>query len=258
MQAFTQEEPEGSKDHSIFPRMPNYYIYEYEEKEFDYFDMPVDGKDEEKVRRVEGHKFFIRYMIKEGLKEAGAIQISRNYGNAIVKMGGMVVATQADERTTYKVNRRGKEIWAHMVPRSSDYELTIIECETMRQDVFAGELFASLEKDGHVALYINFDTGKDSITPESKPIIDQMVKMLKDHSKLEVIIEGHTDDTGDKEGNQILSEMRAAAVKDALIEYGIDQKRLEAVGCGRTKPIADNHTDEGRAKNRRVEIVKKK
>jgi OmpA-OmpF porin, OOP family len=112
--SFAQEEAEGSKDHPVFPRMPNYYIFEYDEKEFDFFDMPVDSKDEEKVQRMEGHKIFIRYMIKEGAKEAGAIQISRNYGNAITKIGGTVVATQSDFRTTYKVNRNGKEIWAHL------------------------------------------------------------------------------------------------------------------------------------------------
>lgn len=255
---FAQEEAEGGKDHPVFPRMPNYYIFEYDEKEFDFFDMPIDSKDEEKVQRIEGHKISIRYMIKEGAKEAGGIQISRNYGNAIKNIGGTVVATQSDFRTTYKVNRNGKEIWAHMYPGSSDYELTIVERETMKQDITAGELLEKLEKEGHVALYINFDTGKDVIKPDSKPIIDQVVKMLKENAKLNVIIEGHTDNTGDKDGNQLLSEMRSSAVKEALVGGGIDQKRLESVGYGRTKPIADNDTDEGRAKNRRVEIVKKK
>jgi OmpA-OmpF porin, OOP family len=136
--------------------------------------------------------------------------------------------------------------------------LTIIEREAMKQDISAGELLQKLEKEGHVALYINFDTGKDVIKPESKTIIDQVTKMLKDSPKLEIIIEGHTDSTGDKDGNQLLSEMRSSAVKAALVENGIEQKRLDAVGYGRTKPIAENDTEEGRAKNRRVEIVKKK
>jgi OmpA-OmpF porin, OOP family len=256
--SFAQEEADGGKDHPVFPRMPNYYIYEYEEKEFDFFDMPIDSKNEEKVQRIEGHKTFIRYMLKEGSKEAGGVQISRNYGNAITKIGGTVVATQSDYKTTYKVNRNGKEVWAYLSPTSGDYELTIIEREAMKQDISAGELLAALEKEGHVALYINFDTGKDVIKPESKSIIEQVTKMLKDNPKLQVIIEGHTDNTGDKDGNQLLSEMRSASVKSALVENGIDQKRLEAVGYGRTKPIAENDTEEGRAKNRRVEIVKKK
>ena len=110
---------------------------------------------------------------------------------------------------------------------------------------------------GRVALYINFDTGKAVIRPDSRQIIDQIAEMLKEESTLNITVEGHTDSTGDPAGNLRLSEMRAASVVAALVERGIDASRLSAVGFGRTKPIANNSTEDGRAKNRRVELVKK-
>lgn len=84
-----------------------------------------------------------------------------------------------------------------------------------------------------------------------------MVKALKDAPDLVVEIQGHTDNTGDAAADQVLSEQRAAAVRKTLTDGGIDAKRLTAKGYGLTKPVADNSTEEGRAKNRRVELVKK-
>lgn len=252
-----EEDAEGGKDHPVFPRMPNYYIYEYQENEFDHYEFPVSPTDEDKVERIEGHKFQIRYMLKENAKAAGKLQIARNYSNAITKAGGTIIRTDSDENTTVKLVQNGKEIWAYINPMDGEYNLTIVEKNAMRQDITAGQLLETLEKEGHVALYINFDTGKAIIKPDSKPIIDQVIKMLKDNPSLSIRVEGHTDNTGDEKGNQTLSDMRADAVKNELVTAGVEATRLEAKGFGRTKPIADNSTEEGRAKNRRVEIVKK-
>jgi outer membrane protein OmpA-like peptidoglycan-associated protein len=109
---------------------------------------------------------------------------------------------------------------------------------------------------GRVAIYINFDTGKAVIKADSIPIVDQITEMLKGEPALKIVVEGHTDSTGDPAGNQKLSEMRAEAVVAELITRGIEASRLSAKGFGRTKPIADNGTEEGRAKNRRVELVR--
>jgi len=118
-------------------------------------------------------------------------------------------------------------------------------------------MFDKLNKEGFIALYINFDTGKADIKPESYKIIDQIVQMMKDNPDLKISIEGHTDNVGTAQFNQTLSENRAKAVMNAIIAKGIDKSRLSSKGWGATKPIADNKTEEGRAKNRRVEIVKK-
>jgi outer membrane protein OmpA-like peptidoglycan-associated protein len=126
----------------------------------------------------------------------------------------------------------------------------------MSQEVTAGDMIAALNKQGFIALYINFDTDKATIKPECKTIVDQIVKLLEDNPGLKISIEGHTDSTGTAVRNKTLSQQRAESVVSALVKAGIDAKRLSAKGWGEDNPIADNKTEEGRAKNRRVEIVK--
>ena len=122
-----------------------------------------------------------------------------------------------------------------------------------QQEVMVDEL----NKSGFVALYINFETGKADIKPESQTIVDQVADMLKSNDSLNVSIEGHTDNVGTAASNKTLSENRAKSVLDAIAARGIEKSRLSAKGWGQEKPIGDNKTEEGKAKNRRVEIVKK-
>ncbi len=136
----------------------------------------------------------------------------------------------------------------------------IIEVAGMEQKVemSASEMLDALNKDGFLALYgILFDTGKDTIKPESEPVLAEIVALLKGNPSLKLSIEGHTDNVGKPESNQALSQRRAESVKKYLVGKGIDGPRLETKGWGDTKPVADNRTEEGRAKNRRVELVKK-
>ena len=101
---------------------------------------------------------------------------------------------------------------------------------------------------------VNFDFDKWDIKPESHKGLDQQVTFLKQNMNLIVEIQGHTDNVGDKNYNQALSEKRANAVKDYLIEKGITKDRLSSKGYGMTIPFASNDTEEGRAKNRRVQF----
>jgi OOP family OmpA-OmpF porin len=107
-----------------------------------------------------------------------------------------------------------------------------------------------------MALYINFDTGKSTIRPESRPIVEQIAALMKQNAGLRLSIEGHTDNVGTPASNKLLSEQRAKAVLDAVVATGVPSSRLSAIGWGQDRPIADNRSQEGRAKNRRVEIVK--
>jgi outer membrane protein OmpA-like peptidoglycan-associated protein len=103
---------------------------------------------------------------------------------------------------------------------------------------------------------INFDTGRASIRPESKRVLDEIATVLKAHGELKRIrVEGHTDNVGGQAYNLDLSERRAKAVVEALITRGIARERLAAAGFGFGKPIASNATAFGRAKNRRVEFT---
>jgi outer membrane protein OmpA-like peptidoglycan-associated protein len=102
---------------------------------------------------------------------------------------------------------------------------------------------------------IYFETNSYIIKNESKYVIDEFITFLNENPKLNVIIQGHTDDIGSEQDNLILSENRAKAVYNYLIENGIDKNRLNYKGYGKTKPVASNQTEEGRAKNRRTEFL---
>jgi outer membrane protein OmpA-like peptidoglycan-associated protein len=158
-----------------------------------------------------------------------------------------------------KVVKDGNEMWVEVSPGldGNDYYLTIVIKELMKQDVTASNMFDALNRDGHIALYINFDTGKSVIRDESRPIIEQIVQMMKSNPDLKIGVEGHTDNVGTPASNKTLSEARAKSVVSAIVGQGISPDRLSPAGYGQDKPIADNNTEEGRAKNRRVELVKK-
>jgi OOP family OmpA-OmpF porin len=147
----------------------------------------------------------------------------------------------------------------YVLPRDMGSGLTVwvVAQEAMTQQITANVMLDSLKASGHIALAINFDTGKSTIKEESQPIIAQMVELLKTNADLKVEIEGHTDNVGEAKANLKLSQERAAAVKQALVSRGIDAARMSTAGFGDTKPVADNKSDEGRAKNRRVELVRK-
>jgi|GEM_PF-2975471 len=100
----------------------------------------------------------------------------------------------------------------------------------------------------------NFDTNKDEIKPGVRPVLDDAVKVMKENPKTKFVLHGYTDSRGSDEYNMDLSIRRAKAVKKYLTDRGIDGSRLKVVGHGERNPIAPNYTDEGMAKNRRVEI----
>ena len=119
-------------------------------------------------------------------------------------------------------------------------------------------LYDRMMSDGKFITYgITFDVGKATIKPESMGEINRIVQLMTENPDLKFSVEGHTDSTGNATSNQTLSEQRSQAIVAKLVELGIAQDRLTAVGKGQNSPIADNNTDEGRAKNRRVEFVKK-
>ena len=129
----------------------------------------------------------------------------------------------------------------------------------MTQEVTAdaASLADELNKAGHVAVYgIHFDTGKAAILPDSENTLGEIVKMLQKNADVKLSLEGHTDNVGPAASNQALSEKRAQSGVSWLTGHGIAVTRLKAKGWGQTKPVEDNGTEDGRTKNRRVELVK--
>lgn len=118
-------------------------------------------------------------------------------------------------------------------------------------------LYSTLMSEGAVTSYgFLFDVDSDRLRPESTPKLEELRKMLADHADLKLVIEGHTDSTGDDAHNQDLSQRRAAAVVAFLVANGISANRVQAAGKGETAPVGDNTTTLGRQQNRRVVIRK--
>ncbi len=140
------------------------------------------------------------------------------------------------------------------------FKMMLIEeaAQELTASITASQMGQSLDASGSVALYIEFDTAKATIRPEGEATVKEIAALLKSQPALRLSVEGHTDNVGQAADNKRLSQARAEAVMKAVIAQGIDAKRLKALGHGQEYPIADNRTDEGRGKNRRVELVKMK
>lgn len=146
-------------------------------------------------------------------------------------------------------------------PMMPHLAVTIVEGKPMDTDkitlVEASEIEQTLARDGKIAIYgIYFDFDRADIKPESQPQIEQLGALLRDNPGLGVLIVGHTDGQGGHDYNVTLSQRRAQAVANALMSgFGIAAARVIPVGAGMVAPVASNRTEEGRARNRRVEIV---
>lgn len=259
--AFAQDDAEGAKDHPMFSRLPGYYIANYDAQDFSTFELALDP-----AKTVEGRYWEIDYEVKEGAKKIGPVQIARNYTDLIVKQGGKKLLEDVDSgggTTIARLPAGGKNIWLQIAVANSGemFTLTVLEEAAMEQHVefTAMELAAALNAKGSVALHnILFDTGKATLKAESAAALAPVGELLKADATLRLEIQGHTDNVGAAAANLKLSQDRAAAVKAHLVQsYAIAADRLTTAGFGDTKPVANNATDDGKAQNRRVELVKK-
>lgn len=249
------QDAEGCKDHPLLTRMPGYNISECTQN-FDQLDFLNDKGEDIKFEGNLTYSWYV-YNSESGKLEPSYLQIIKNHANAIINIGGKKIY---EDNTSgfYELNKNGKvyKIKVSCI-NNSDYMLYVLEMEAMKQEITANEMLDALNRDGYIALNILFETGKSTIQEESLPIIDQIYELMKNNQTLKISIEGHTDNVGDAVSNKTLSNNRAKTILDALIAKGIDITRLSFIGWGQEKPVADNRTEEGRTKNRRVEIVKK-
>jgi OmpA-OmpF porin, OOP family len=247
-----QADSEGCKDSGLVTRMPGATIHSCDNKEYDQFDITVDGKDDVPKKHVEGEMHTWDYGTREGVSQ---IQVFRNLDTAL-RSGGFHIVYE--DSPGYISANKGKT-WIVIDNSGSYYYQTIITEQEMKQEVTAdaSSLKDELEKSGHVAVYgILFETGKATLQPSSESTLTEIVKLMQDSADLKLRVEGHTDNVGAAAANQALSQRRADTVKSWLVSHDIAADRLVAKGFGDTKPVADNSTDEGKAKNRRVELAK--
>ena len=175
------------------------------------------------------------------------------YRQALTQAGWSIVreiqginATDAILSAHYTAD--GRDIWAMLHAGGEDDKIQVA-------DVSAEDIAKELDRDCHVALYgIHFDFNQATMRPDSQPVLDKVLALLKARPDLKLEVQGHTDNVGGDDYNQKLSEARASAVVRWLSENGVPSARLTARGYGLSMPVADNGSDEGRARNRRVEI----
>ena len=242
----------------------------------------------DKAVAVEGRIFHDRFNLDGGARKYSDIEFRRNYENAIQTLGGKKINTSQYtyavmdaagghdvlEKTNhaagmnpdyphdiYLIRQAGKEYWIDISTGSFPLHgyVVVLEREGMKQSLGfldAAAMKQAIDKDGRVALYINFDVDKATLRPDAQPILAEIDKLLQADPALKLSIEGHTDNTGAPDHNQTLSAARARSVLGALVGLGVDPARLQSRGFGQDKPLADNASEDGRAKNRRVELVK--
>jgi len=276
-----QPDTEGCLDHPLFNRLPRTHIVDCERSQFDLRRFPTgpargDEGDTTPVE-IEGAVYWISYEADEGQTPASGLQIRRNFENAVKQAGGSIEGSYpgwckarydepamprmgngcTSDALTAKMVVDGKETWIFLqAGEDGSYLLTLSEREAMKQEIAANAMADQLAQDGFVTLYVNFDTGQATIRADSSATLDDAAAALQLAGGLRVEVGGHTDSAGTPEGNLRLSQARAEAVLAALVQRGVAAARLTARGFGQSVPIADNRTEEGRAKNRRVELVR--
>lgn len=161
--------------------------------------------------------------------------------------GEYTIALPAGKKYGFSASSEG------FIAINENIDLTqLIEFKEIKKDL----KLVPIEKGEKVTINnIFFEFGKFELLPESYPELNRLVKLMKSNPKLKIRIEGHTDNIGNDKNNLVLSENRTRAVKKYLVENQIDENRLQTKGYGKSKPKADNNTEEGRQQNRRVEIV---
>lgn len=261
--AFAQEDAQGCKDHPLFTRMPGYRIVLCRNMEFDAEDF-FDPATKRKVT-VEGRKYHTEYAAKKEYEfKYSRLQVSRNYVNAIKKIGGTAYENNPKDPsdTSMKLIKDGKEIWARLQFNfvANYLYLSIVEKEVMAQEVVAdaASMATDISTSGKALIYgIYFDSGKADVKPESESALKEITKMLLQDLKLKLYVVGHTDNVGGLDYNMKLSGQRAEAVVSELVsKFKVDGSRLKALGVGPAAPVTSNETEEGKAKNRRVELVR--
>jgi OOP family OmpA-OmpF porin len=252
------QDVKGSKDHPLLSRMPNFYISGYKDTEFDSHKFIPQDK---KPVSIEGHKYYIEYRLNKGAQEPGELKIRRNIQDALKKVGGKeVFDDNFNKVSTIVLQKEGKETWVEVRSYNNMYRLSIVEKGIMKQEVVANaEVMGNdINSTGHVSIYgIYFDTGKSEIKPESGAAISEIAKLLENNVALKLYVVGHTDNAGSFDSNMKLSKDRADAVAKALTgKHGIAAARLKPYGVASLAPVTSNDTEDGKAKNRRVELVK--
>ncbi|MFZ5586890.1 MAG: OmpA family protein [Thermodesulfobacteriota bacterium] len=248
----------NAQDPAQFPRLPGYVISEHQSglQSQDFFVAP------DQKTRLAGRRTFLRYELMAGARPAAAERVLAHYAGLVQGLGGRTVfegeTAESLSQGTYQAPGPGGEMWLRVEPSldGSGYDLVLLEPGQAAPEATEAEMLNALRADGRLALYLDFDSGRAELKPEFQPVLDLVAALLRDNPGLRLSVEAHTDDRGGAEENRRLSLARAQAVVAALVRAGVEPGRLDAKGWGQARPLTANDTSEGRAQNRRVELVR--
>ena len=256
----------GVKDHPVIKPVPGSTAFYPKYKKFHAytFRYSENGKRIEKKVKGKYWQFEYKYLLKNGKTDdsISALETIENFKQAAIEKNGEILKETDSELIFTLLLSDGRKLWAQVYCNGWNglYQLYIVEEKGFKKKLTFGaeEIKKQLDEKGHVAIYgILFDLDKASLKPESKKSLQEIVKLMQNYPGLKIEIQGHTDNQGSVDYNKDLSQSRAQTVKTYLITNGIDDSRLASKGYGFSQPVASNDTQEGRAKNRRVELVKK-
>src|ERR1035437_7882889 len=250
-----QTDSKGCVESKVVSRMPGCYIMRCDQKEFSAADMPRTTAD--RCHQVEGEFEFTVYRCTSG---KSPLELGRNTETALKNAGFKILYTDvyAGGARFSMTAQKGSQ-WVKLYVVSDAYELTSIKQKQMEQVMTANAdgWAQQINQSGRVSVYgINFDTGKSTIRPDSEPALNELVKLLQANTSWAMLVAGHTDNVGTQATNLTLSRARAQSVISSLSAHGVAGARLVPAGFGDTRPIAENKDEEGRQKNRRVDLVK--
>ncbi|MBD0402161.1 OmpA family protein [Flammeovirga sp. EKP202] len=241
-------------DNPLVVKLSGYELI-YSESKFDEIEFPMSEVD---IFPISGNKTFatFKYDKSGAYKHPNANQIIQTYFDKVKSLRGKPLF-KGSNYGSFQVRSNTKKFWCILETHEdgATYTITIIEQEKIQEAETAQEMLEMLKSKGEVNLYFQFSTGSANLSQASFENIKEVAKLMNQFApRLNLSIEGHTDNVGNTESNKKLSLQRAVAVKNELIKNGVKSERLEPIGWGSEKPIAPNSTEVGRLKNRRVSI----
>jgi outer membrane protein OmpA-like peptidoglycan-associated protein len=234
--------------------MTGCWILRCRTSQFDLAKMPVAKRQEQDV---EGELQQVWYSCPA---DVSGLQLQRNAEAAFLQSGYRIVFKDAYFTTRFWLTAQSGTQWATVYSEAKNYNVLTVKTRPMEQSMQAATAdgwAAQINQTGRVSIYgINFDTGKATLRSESETVLSEMAALLQKQPDWYMLVAGHTDSVGSDAVNVPLSRQRAEAVIIWLAAKGVNKGRLTAAGFGAQKPLADNATEDGRGKNRRVDLVK--